>query len=196
MQLERLRSILFPYGFLNPPNFFNLIWLPRIGAHLAMDIYAISAAVCHVGSRKLLLFKLLWEKHCRGVSLITQELLLIVFITRYLDLLYLFVNALDEVVKASRSHGGGQSARHGGACMGKLICCLKVVMCASHAFYLNDLGCPPACVPRRCPHHAILAGSRGDLRRRPRHCPEGGIDCATFSAGTRVQQSACMGDML
>ena len=64
-----------------------------------MNLYAISAAVCHVFSRKLLLFKLLWDKSCRGISLVTQELLLIMFLTRYLDILYLFVNALDELVK-------------------------------------------------------------------------------------------------
>ena len=69
-----------------------------------MNLYAIVAAVCHIGSRKLLLFKLLWERHCRGVSLITQELLLIMFITRYLDLLYLFENPLDEIIKVSGFH--------------------------------------------------------------------------------------------
>ena len=64
-----------------------------------MNLYAILAVICHVGSRKLLLFKLLWDKSCRGVSLVTQELLLLMFLTRYLDLLYLFVNVVDELVK-------------------------------------------------------------------------------------------------
>ena len=83
-----------------------------------MNVYAILAAACHVGSRKLLLFKLLWEKHCRGVSLITQELLLIMFITRYLDLLYLFVNPLDEVVKASPAPAWPGRAGQPHGCMG------------------------------------------------------------------------------
>ena len=79
-----------------------------------MNLYAILAVICHVGSRKLLLFKLLWDKSCRGVSLVTQELLLLMFLTRYLDLLYLFVNVVDELVKV---WGTGRGL-HGAWCEG------------------------------------------------------------------------------
>ncbi len=80
-----------------------------------MNIYAILAVICHVGSRKLLLFKLLWDKSCRGVSLVTQELLLLMFLTRYLDLLYLFVNVVDELVKVW-GMARGPHGQHGAWC--------------------------------------------------------------------------------
>jgi len=78
-----------------------------------MNVFAISAAACHVFSRKLLLFKLLWDKSCRGISLVTQELLLIMFLTRYLDLLYIFVNAADEFVKVQCDKGKPHGMMHG-----------------------------------------------------------------------------------
>lgn len=56
---------------------------------------------CHVASRKLVLFKLLWDKNCRGVSLITQELYLIIYVFRYLDLLYLYVGFLPTLIKVA-----------------------------------------------------------------------------------------------
>jgi hypothetical protein len=55
--------------------------------------------VFHVLSRKILLWKLLWEKNARGVSLITQELVLCVYLTRYMNLLYLFESFFVELVK-------------------------------------------------------------------------------------------------
>lgn len=81
----------------------------------------------HVISRALLLWKLLWEKSCRSVSLITVELLLIVYLTRYLDLLYLFENFFVEMIKVRHATGGScvhlvrwVSAQVGGACMLKM----------------------------------------------------------------------------
>lgn len=34
--------------------------------------YVVAGAVLHAASRKLLLWKLLWDKECRGISLISQ----------------------------------------------------------------------------------------------------------------------------
>ena len=135
-----------------------------------MNLYAIVAAVCHVGSRKLLLFKLLWEKHCRGVSLITQELLLIMFITRYLDLLYLFENPLDEIIKASGCkfaclHGALGYWSHDACPIQGCPRCLDVLNDISYLFLAS--GRPSVCVPRHGPHHAVLAGRLRDLRCRP-----------------------------
>lgn len=59
----------------------------------------IGGGICHVLSRKLLLLKLLWDKNCRAVSLITQELYLVIYVFRYLDLLYLYVNFFNTLVK-------------------------------------------------------------------------------------------------
>ncbi|EFJ52062.1 hypothetical protein VOLCADRAFT_116279 [Volvox carteri f. nagariensis] len=64
-----------------------------------MDAALIGGGILHVLSRKLLLWKLLWDKNCRGISLITQELFLIIFIFRYLDLLYLYVSLANTIVK-------------------------------------------------------------------------------------------------
>ncbi|GFR49017.1 hypothetical protein Agub_g11038 [Astrephomene gubernaculifera] len=64
-----------------------------------MDAALVGGGIFHVLSRKLLLWKLLWDKNCRGVSLITQELYLIIYIFRYLDLLYLYVSLTDTIVK-------------------------------------------------------------------------------------------------
>lgn len=59
----------------------------------------VGGAVCHFLAAKLLLFQLLWEKNCRAVSLITQELVLVVYLCRYLDLLYLYVSFSDTLIK-------------------------------------------------------------------------------------------------
>ena len=64
-----------------------------------MDATSVAAGVCHAVSRKLLLWHLLWHKSCRGVSLITQELFLVVYVARYIDLLYLFESFGAEIVK-------------------------------------------------------------------------------------------------
>ncbi len=64
-----------------------------------MDAALVTGGLLHVLSRKLLLWKLLWDKNCRGISLITQELFLMMFIFRYLDLLYLYVSLANTIVK-------------------------------------------------------------------------------------------------
>ncbi len=59
----------------------------------------VGAGVCHVVSRKLLLWKLVFDKSCRGISLISAELYLLLYVSRYLDLLYLYTSLLDTLVK-------------------------------------------------------------------------------------------------
>lgn len=59
----------------------------------------IAGGVLHILSRKLLLYQLIWCKQCRGVSLVTQELYLVMYLCRYLDLLYLYVSLSNTVIK-------------------------------------------------------------------------------------------------
>jgi hypothetical protein len=65
-----------------------------------MDLFNISSGACHLISRKLLIFKLLWEKSCRGVSLLTQ-VFPVLYISTYIHVLFLFENALVKSVKAA-----------------------------------------------------------------------------------------------
>ena len=64
-----------------------------------MDSALIGGGVLHLISRKLLLWKLGWERNARGISLITQELYLITYIFRYLDLLYLYTSLFNTLIK-------------------------------------------------------------------------------------------------
>ncbi|KXZ54549.1 hypothetical protein GPECTOR_4g614 [Gonium pectorale] len=66
---------------------------------LHMDAALVGGGIFHVLSRKLLLWKLLWDKNCRGISLKTQELYLLMYLFRYLDLLYLYVSLANTLVK-------------------------------------------------------------------------------------------------
>ena len=50
-------------------------------------------------SLQVLLLKINATKSCAGVSLKTQELYLLVFVTRYLDLLYSFISLYNTVMK-------------------------------------------------------------------------------------------------
>lgn len=65
----------------------------------SMNSALVGGGLLHGLSRSLLLFKLLWDRNCRGVSLITMELYLIIYVFRYLDLLYLYVGLGDTLVK-------------------------------------------------------------------------------------------------
>ena len=50
-------------------------------------------------SLQVLLLKINATKSCAGVSLKTQELYLLVFVTRYLDLLYSFISLYNTCMK-------------------------------------------------------------------------------------------------
>ncbi|KAG1671013.1 hypothetical protein FOA52_014257 [Chlamydomonas sp. UWO 241] len=64
-----------------------------------MHILGLIQAGFHVVARILLLYKLLREKTCRGVSLKTQELLLLMYVARYIDILWRFDGIEAEVIK-------------------------------------------------------------------------------------------------
>lgn len=53
----------------------------------------------HLASIVLLLLKIVTIKSCAGISLKTQELYALVFVTRYLDLFYHFVSVYNTVMK-------------------------------------------------------------------------------------------------
>lgn len=53
----------------------------------------------HLGSIMILLLKIFTSKSCRGISLKTQLLYCIVFVTRYLDLFWNFISIYNWVMK-------------------------------------------------------------------------------------------------
>jgi len=52
-----------------------------------MNVFRLVGDLCHAASIAILLSKIYRQKNCRGISLKTQCLYLLVFVTRYLDLL-------------------------------------------------------------------------------------------------------------
>lgn len=64
-----------------------------------MQPVIVAGGVLHLLSRALLLHKFLWERNCRGISLVTQELYLLIYVFRYLDLLFLYVSLLTTGIK-------------------------------------------------------------------------------------------------
>lgn len=59
----------------------------------------LSGGVIHLLSRLLLLHRFLWDRNARGVSLVTQELYLVIYVCRYLDLLFLYVSFINTGIK-------------------------------------------------------------------------------------------------
>lgn len=57
------------------------------------------ADLMHLLSFIIILYKLLKQKNCKGVSLKTQEIYLIVFCCRYLDLFMYFINLYNTTMK-------------------------------------------------------------------------------------------------
>mmetsp|Transcript_58635 Transcript_58635/g.183891 ORF Transcript_58635/g.183891 Transcript_58635/m.183891 type:complete len:218 (+) Transcript_58635:87-740(+) len=64
-----------------------------------MNIFRFSGDMLHLTSIMLLLWKLHKSKDCRGVSCRMQEMYAIVFISRYLDLLWSFISVYNTVMK-------------------------------------------------------------------------------------------------
>jgi ER lumen protein retaining receptor len=60
-----------------------------------MNIFRILGDVLHVASIILLLLKIRKTRSCAGISLKTQELYALVFVTRYLDLFDIHLNFLS-----------------------------------------------------------------------------------------------------
>lgn len=63
---------------------------------------ALGAGALHLLSRGMVGSSLLFAKSCRSVSLISQELFLIVYVCRYLDLLYLYTSFVDTLCKIAK----------------------------------------------------------------------------------------------
>eukprot|EP00898_Chlorokybus_atmophyticus_P008312 jgi/Chlat1/8482/Chrsp80S07884 len=64
-----------------------------------MNIFRLAGDMTHLASILILLLKIHATKSCAGVSLRTQELYAIVFVTRYLDLTFHFVSVYNTVMK-------------------------------------------------------------------------------------------------
>mmetsp|Transcript_13367 Transcript_13367/g.40421 ORF Transcript_13367/g.40421 Transcript_13367/m.40421 type:complete len:216 (-) Transcript_13367:2816-3463(-) len=64
-----------------------------------MNIFRLCGDMLHLLSIITLLLKISQTKSCRGVSLKTQELYTLVFLTRYLDLFFSFVSLYNTVMK-------------------------------------------------------------------------------------------------
>ncbi|KAF6266618.1 KDEL receptor A [Scenedesmus sp. NREL 46B-D3] len=64
-----------------------------------MNVFRLAGDMMHLLSIIVLLLKITGIKSCRGVSLKTQELYLLVFITRYLDIFTNFVSLYNTVMK-------------------------------------------------------------------------------------------------
>lgn len=57
------------------------------------------ADLMHLLSFVIILYKLLKQKNCKGVSLKTQEIYLVVFCCRYLDLFMYYINLYNTTMK-------------------------------------------------------------------------------------------------
>lgn len=64
-----------------------------------MNIFRFAGDMIHLASIFALLLKIQATKSCAGVSLRTQELYTIVFLTRYLDLLFSFISIYNTIMK-------------------------------------------------------------------------------------------------
>jgi len=64
-----------------------------------MNVFRISGDLLHLLSILILLRKIKLLKSCHGISLKSQELYLLVFVTRYLDLFYNFISLYNTVMK-------------------------------------------------------------------------------------------------
>ncbi|KAK9811912.1 hypothetical protein WJX72_012306 [[Myrmecia] bisecta] len=64
-----------------------------------MNIFRLAGDMTHLLSIVVLLLKISATRSCRGLSLKTQELYALVFITRYLDLFYRYISLYNTVMK-------------------------------------------------------------------------------------------------
>lgn len=59
------------------------------------------ADIMHLLSFVIILYKLITQRNCKGVSLKTQEIYLIVFCSRYLDLFMYYINFYNTFMKVA-----------------------------------------------------------------------------------------------
>jgi ER lumen protein retaining receptor len=64
-----------------------------------MNIFRLAADMLHLLSFIVLIHRIKGARSCRGVSLKTQILFLVVFCCRYLDLLFSFISIYNTVMK-------------------------------------------------------------------------------------------------
>lgn len=64
-----------------------------------MNVFRLAGDMTHLFSVLVLLLKIYATKSCSGISLKTQELYALVFLTRYLDLLTGFISVYNSVMK-------------------------------------------------------------------------------------------------
>lgn len=64
-----------------------------------MNLFRLIADMLHLISFVIIIYKLHKHKNCSGVSAKTQELYLIVFLTRYMDLFMYFISYYNTTMK-------------------------------------------------------------------------------------------------
>ncbi|CAB9512806.1 lumen protein-retaining receptor [Seminavis robusta] len=66
---------------------------------MSMNVFRLCGDMCHVFSILVLLLRLRVAKNAQGISVRTHELFLLVFVTRYSDLLFHFYSVYNSVMK-------------------------------------------------------------------------------------------------
>lgn len=66
-----------------------------------MNLFRLAGDMSHLLSVLVLLLKIRATKSCRGISLKTQELYALVFVTRYLDLFYSYISLYNSIMKVT-----------------------------------------------------------------------------------------------
>ena len=92
-----------------------------------MNVFRITGDVCHLLSFVVMFWKLKTSQSVAGISLKTQELYVMVFLARYLDLFWNFLSYYNVVMKV-RAADAARRARVG---------------CARHAPGEASSACPP-----------------------------------------------------
>ncbi|POM61051.1 ER lumen protein retaining receptor, partial [Phytophthora palmivora] len=64
-----------------------------------MNLFRLVGDMAHLASFLVLLLKLLASRSANGISLKTQELFFLVFVTRYVDLFFHFVSLYNTLMK-------------------------------------------------------------------------------------------------
>merc|ERR1719231_127716 len=68
---------------------------------MSMNVFRLAGDLSHVASIFILLLRLVSTRQATGISLKTQELFLIVFVTRYLDLFTTFYSLYNSFMKVA-----------------------------------------------------------------------------------------------
>merc|ERR1719231_2000122 len=66
---------------------------------MSMNVFRLAGDLSHVASIFILLLRLVSTRQATGISLKTQELFLLVFVTRYLDLFTTFYSLYNSLMK-------------------------------------------------------------------------------------------------